>query len=72
MKAKNITYRSRNDFKAIFQCEHCNNEFEAWGYDDSNYWLNVIPNAICPKCGINSNGEDAEQSEKRLGRTYKI
>ena len=42
------------------------------GYDDSNYWLNVIPNAICPKCGINSNGEDAEQLKQRLGRTYKI
>lgn len=72
MKIKEITYSKRNDFKAIFQCEHCKHEFEEWGYSDNNYYNNVIPNAICPKCGINSNSENEEQSRKRLDRVYHI
>lgn len=72
MKIKVITYRHRNDFKAIFMCEHCKHEFEAWGYSDSNYYNNVIPNAICPNCGINSSRENKEQLEARVGRIYVI
>ena len=72
MTIKNITYRNRNDFKAVFQCEKCGHEFEAWGYSDANYYDNVIPNAICPKCGLNAHGETAEQLETRVGRTYVI
>ena len=53
-------------------CEKCKHEFEAWGYSDENYYNNVIPNAICPNCGLNSNGETAEQLEARMGRTYVI
>ncbi len=72
MTIKNITYRNRNDFKAVFQCEKCGHEFKAWGYSDANYYDNVIPNAICPKCGLNAHGETAEQLEARVGRTYVI
>ena len=72
MKIKDITYSYRNDFKAVFMCEKCKHEFEAWGYSDANYYNNVIPNAICPNCGLNSNGETEEQLEARMGRTYVI
>jgi len=72
MKIKEITYRNRFDFKAIFQCEHCNYEFKQWGYDDKNYHDNVIPNAICPKCGLNSHNETESELEARTGRKYRI
>jgi hypothetical protein len=42
------------------------------GYSDANYYDNVIPNAICPNCGLNSNGETAEKLKARMGRTYVI
>lgn len=72
MTIKKIIYTSRNDFRALFQCEKCGYEFEAWGYSDANYFDNVIPNALCPVCGLNSQGENFNQQLKRLGRTYAI
>lgn len=44
MKIKQILFQNRRDFKAIYICEHCNNEYEGGGYDDSNFHENVIPN----------------------------
>ena len=29
MEIKEIKYRNRYDFKAVFKCEHCGKEFEA-------------------------------------------
>jgi ribosomal protein L37AE/L43A len=72
MKIIEITYRNRNDFKAIYECEHCGDKFEAWGYNDSNYFNNVMPNATCDKCGLNSKNETKEETVKRLGRDYEI
>ncbi len=72
MTIKNITYRYRNDFKAVFQCDKCGYEYEAWGYSDANYYDNVLPNAICPKCGLNAQGETEEQLKARTGRFYCI
>jgi len=72
MKIKDITYSHRNDFKAVFMCERCKYEYETWGYSDANYYNNVIPNAICPSCGLNSNGETEEQLKARMGRAYVI
>ena len=54
------------------QCEKCGYSFNAWGYSDANYYDNVLPNAICPECGLNSHGENEEQLIKRVGRTYMI
>ena len=72
MNIKEITYSSRNDFKAIFTCPLCKHEFKAWGYSNENYYNNVMPNAICPKCGKNSYGETEEELKARVGRTYII
>lgn len=54
MKIKEITYQNRRDFKAIFECEYCGYTGEKWGYDDSNFHNNVIPNMECPTCGKKS------------------
>ena len=51
MRIKEYTYRNRRDFKAIFECEHCGNTYEDWGYDDANYHNNVVPNFECKECG---------------------
>ena len=51
MKIKEIIYQHRRDFKAIYVCEHCGDEHEAWGYDDTNFHQNVIPEMKCEKCG---------------------
>lgn len=51
MKITEITYQSRRDFKADFECESCGEKINKWGYDDRNFHDNVIPKMICPKCG---------------------
>jgi len=50
VKIKQFLSQHRRDFKAIYVCEHCGNEDEGWGYDDSNFHQNVIPNMVCKKC----------------------
>ena len=50
MKIKEITWRHRRDFKAIFVCEHCSHEEEMHGYDDANFHKNVIPKFKCESC----------------------
>lgn len=51
MKIKKIISQNRRDFRAIYECEHCGDEHEAYGYDDHNFHHNVIPGMRCPKCG---------------------
>ena len=51
MKIKKILNQHRRDFRAIYICEHCNDESEGSGYDDRNFHENVIPDMICKKCG---------------------
>lgn len=73
MKIKEYTYTNdRNDFKAIFECTQCGHTYEAWGYADGNFYNNVMPNAICPKCNKNEKGEDEKALESRLGHLVRI
>ena len=51
MKIKKILRQHRRDFFAIYECEHCNAEYEMGGYDDANFHQNVIPEFECRKCG---------------------
>jgi len=51
MKIKRIISQSRRDFRAIYECEHCGNEYEGSGYDDSYFHSTVIPEWTCKKCG---------------------
>ena len=64
------TYRSRNDFKAVYKCELCGHEQEGWGYSDGFFYCTVMPNAICPKCGKNSKGETPDECKTRMGRDF--
>ena len=63
MKIKQITYQNRRDFQAIFQCEHCGNEVDHWGYDDTNYHNNVIPAMKCEKCGKTAEGKITSEAK---------
>ena len=46
---------SRRDFSYDAKCEHCENEEKHnGGYDDSNYYNNVIPRMTCGYCGESS------------------
>ena len=67
-----VTYQHRNDFRAIYKCDQCGHEQEGWGYSDGFFYDTVMPNALCPKCGKNSYGENAEQLKARLGRIFAL
>lgn len=54
MKIKEITWQSRRDFYAIYECEHCGETVRGSGYDDANFHQNVIPNMPCPSCSKTS------------------
>ena len=62
MKIKEITYRNRRDFKAVYECEKCGHTHEDWGYDDRNFHENVIPTFECKQCG---------ESAKSLNSDYR-
>lgn len=51
MKIQKILRQHRRDFTAIYECEHCGHEHEAYGYDDRNFHENVIPKKECLECG---------------------
>lgn len=51
MKVKEITSQNRRDFYAIYECEHCGATKKSYGYDDTNFHVNVIPKMKCEKCG---------------------
>lgn len=52
MKIKKITSQSRRDFQAVYVCEHCSHESTGYGYDDSHFHKNVIPDMKCGECGL--------------------
>jgi len=52
MKLIQITSQHRRDVGYDSKCENCGNEEkDISGYDDRNYWDNVLPNRKCKKCG---------------------
>lgn len=59
MRIKKILSQNRRDFRAIYQCEHCDAEHEGSGYDDSYFHNEVIPAMICKSC------------EKKAGDDYR-
>lgn len=59
MRIKKVTSQHRNDYTAVMECEHCGHEqFDKRGYDDANYFDNVIPLQVCGKCNKMRNGEE--------------
>ena len=65
MKIKKITWQNRNDFYAILECEHCNNEQELKsGYSDSYYYDKVLPSITCVKCRKDRAGKITDQDSQ--------
>lgn len=59
MKLIQITSQNRRDVWYDAECENCGNkETHIPGYDDRNYWDNVLPNDKCKKCGKSTNDID--------------
>lgn len=49
---------NRRDFSYDAQCEHCGHiEKDRSGYDDSNYYNNVMPDTKCEICNESSNSK---------------
>lgn len=63
MKLNRIVRRSENDFYG-YECEYCHQMVYGAGYDDDNFFQEVIPNVICPCCGLSSKGETEEEQKK--------
>ena len=65
MKIKTITSQNRRDFQAIYECEHCGFTEKGYGYDDTNFHQNAIPEMECGKCG-----EKADDNYRPLATKY--
>lgn len=50
MFIKKIINQTRRDFTAVYECEYCSATVESYGYDDSHFHQNVIPNMKCKEC----------------------
>ena len=57
MKIKRIISQNRRDFRAVYECEHCDHQYEGTGYDDAHFHQTVIPSKVCPVCDKTS-GDD--------------
>lgn len=56
MKLINSYDWNRRDFWYDAKCESCGTVMKKIsGYDDDNYYNNVIPDIPCPRCGATSN-----------------
>ncbi len=54
MRIETITFRNHNDFHWIGVCNWCGHrERYQDGYADEFYCLRVVPERICPACGLN-------------------
>lgn len=46
----------RRDLCIDMACEDCGTKnTDDSAYDDANFWVNIVPNFKCPKCGKSSN-----------------
>lgn len=59
----------RRDLDIDLECESCHaNRTIEDAYDDTNYWVNVVPNFKCKKCGKSSN--DLGVRPESIGTKY--
>lgn len=56
MKVTKRYNQRRRDLSIDMECENCG-EKASYGsaYDDTNFWVNVVPNFECKKCGKSTN-----------------
>lgn len=65
MRIREVTYRHRNDFRFIAECDCGKTSQWSDGYADAFYQVEVFPNRMCPHCGENEFGETHEQQRAR-------
>lgn len=71
MRVIKITSRYGRDFWADMECEFCKHtEKLDSGYDDANYWQNVIPSIKCVSCG-KTGAEYKEHLEQKVREDLK-
>lgn len=55
MKVVRRFNQSRRDLSIDLECENCGGqETRQDAYDDTNYWVNVVPNIHCKQCDKSS------------------
>lgn len=56
MKVLKVYNQNRRDCVVDLECQSCGHkETITTGYDDANYWENVVPNFKCGKCDESTN-----------------
>lgn len=56
MKVTRRYNQYRRDLHIDLICENCDAKDTYTGaYDDTNFWVNVVPDFKCEKCGVSSN-----------------
>lgn len=59
----------RRDLHIDMVCEACGyNETNKSAYDDTNFWVNVVPNMMCERCGIKT--MDLDITIENIGTKY--
>lgn len=62
---------SRRDFRYDATCEHCGNiDKNISGYDDANYYNNVVPDLKCSNCKESSNSKKSAEPVLRNAPRY--
>ena len=62
---------NRRDFYYDATCEHCGNvDKNNSGYDDANYYNNVVPDLKCSKCKESSNSKKSDELQTRTIPKY--
>jgi hypothetical protein len=64
MKIKTIVSQDRRDFTAVYECEHCGDSHQGYGYDDRYFHTEVIPNMSCSKCNKTASSDYQPRATK--------
>lgn len=55
MKVTKRYNQHRRDLSIELECENCGaGDIDHQAYDDTNYWVNVVPNMRCKECNKTS------------------
>lgn len=75
MKVTRRYNQHRRDLSIDMECEGCGTE-DSYGsaYDDSNFWVNVVPNFKCKNCGKSTKdlGVEVEDTHTRYPEGFQI
>jgi len=69
MKVTRRFNQYRRDLSIDLECENCGaTETKTNAYDDTNYWVNVVPDFKCKNCGKSSS--DLGLRPESIGTKY--